>query len=169
MRRQVYLGALAAAVAAIVLALGSVTISMAQEQRGDRGPRGQFDPAQFLQRRMDAHKEQAKINDEEWQVIEPLLKDVMEKQTQQFRGRGFGRRPGGQGGPGAPAGMPEVEALQKALESEATPADEIKAKMKALRDARAKAEKDLQDAREKLRKVLTVRQEAQFVLMGTLD
>jgi hypothetical protein len=38
-----------------------------------------------------------------------------------------------------------------------------------LRDARKKAQSDLEQARENLKKVLTLRQEATFVEMGVLD
>jgi len=83
-----------------------------------------------------------------------------------------GRRMGGQGGPGGPFGgtpMPEVEALRTALDKEDTPAADIEAKLKNVRTARKAREADLQKAREELRKVLKIRQEAQLVLMGLLD
>jgi hypothetical protein len=41
--------------------------------------------------------------------------------------------------------------------------------MKAVRDARKKNEEALRKAREDLRKVLTMRQEAKLVLAGILD
>jgi len=64
---------------------------------------------------------------------------------------------------------PEVEALRDALASQDTSTDDIKAKLQALRDARKKQEADLETARENLKKVLTLRQEAILVEMGVLD
>jgi hypothetical protein len=104
---------------------------------------------------------------------------------------GPGGQPGQGGGPGAPGGQPgqggggpnadrpprdfrgepdpDVEALQAALDKQDTPAEDIKAKLTALRTSRTKKEAELKTAREELRKVLTVRQEAQMVLRGILD
>mgnify|MGYP001074398676 CR=1 FL=1 len=62
-----------------------------------------------------------------------------------------------------------MTALQTTLENKDASADDIKAKLTALRTSRAKKEADLKSAREELRKVLTLRQEAQLVLMGMLD
>jgi hypothetical protein len=101
------------------------------------------------------------------------------------RGFAFGGR-GGRGGPGGPGGQaggqagggrggrggggdasPEVAALEAAIE--AGDAAGIKAKLAEYRASRKKAAAELQQARESLRKVLTAKQEAQLVLMGTLD
>jgi len=160
---------------------------------GDQGgQRPQFDPAQMRARMLEGMKEALGCTDDEWKAIEPLVGNVMEKQQAArsggFRGgfRGFASRrgPGGdQAGPGGDRGGPpggdrgrfggtpdlEAEALSKALEAKDTPAKEIEARLKALRDARVKKEEELKKAREELRKVLTVRQEAQLVLMGMLD
>ena len=57
--------------------------------------------------------------------------------------------------------------MTKAIES--GNASDIKAKMEAVRAARKKAQAELQDAREKLRKVLTAKQEAQLFVAGMLD
>ena len=109
-----------------------------------------------------------------------------------FGGGGFGGRQrgggnggggnGGGGNGGAPAGgdqgtpnpnrptpAPEATDLKTALDADATTDDVIKAKLAALRDARKKAEADLDAAREDLKKVLTLRQEAVLVNMGILD
>jgi len=64
---------------------------------------------------------------------------------------------------------PEVVALQEALDKEETPEADLQAKLKDLRVARKKQEDDLKTARENLRELLTVRQEAMSVLMGLLD
>ena len=57
--------------------------------------------------------------------------------------------------------------MQKAIESKAS-ADELKAKLAKLREARKQKEANLEKAQEELRKVLSVRQEASAVLMGLL-
>ncbi len=75
------------------------------------------------------------------------------------RGRGFGRED-------TPA---EVKALQEALESDSTPVEEIKSKLDAYRKARQAQEKELEQAQDKLRQILSVRQEATLVMMGMLD
>ncbi len=64
--------------------------------------------------------------------------------------------------------MPELEALNRAIESKAS-ASEIKAALAKYREARKAREAALQRAQEELRKVLTVRQEAIAVANGWLD
>jgi len=152
-------------------------------QRPDQ-PR--FDPAQMRDMMVQRLREPLDVTDEEWKAIEPLVRNVVEKQ---FATRGGGRprrAPGerrGPAGPGerpgfaetgrraGPFGMvsPEADALRQALDEENTPAQEIEAKLKVLRDARKKAEVELQIARDELRKVLTIRQEAELVLEGILN
>jgi hypothetical protein len=110
-------------------------------------------------------------------------------------GPGGGRGPGGPGGGGAPGGgdpnaqggggrrggggpfggqddnSPVAQAsrdLQKAVESNASD-DEFKAKLAALRDARAKAKAELTAAQKELRELITVKQEAALVMMGMLE
>ena len=56
-----------------------------------------------------------------------------------------------------------------ALENKDTPADQIAAKLTALREARAKAKADLETAQKDLKEVLTPRQEAVMVSMGMLE
>jgi hypothetical protein len=144
-----------------------------------RGGRGGFDPAQMRQRMIERIQTQLGASDEEWQVIQPLLEDVMSKQRAATGARYGGImmlfRPRGDAGGGSSrrfgrgAPDPTVEALQKALENKDTPPAEIKAKLKALRESRAKAEAALKASREKLRAVLTLRQEAELVMLGVLD
>jgi hypothetical protein len=83
---------------------------------------------------------------------------------------GGDRGPGGPGGPGGDrGGSPEGQALRTTLENENAPAEEIKAKLTALRDSRKKAAAELDAARAELQKVVTVRQEAVLVAMGMLE
>src|SRR5438876_4704923 len=76
----------------------------------DRPQRGNFDPAEMQQRRMDNLKEQLEVKDDtEWNAIKPLITKVMDAQraamADRMRGafRGFGRG-GGQGGGGGGGG-----------------------------------------------------------------
>jgi hypothetical protein len=61
-----------------------------------------------------------------------------------------------------------VAALRSAIEANA-PADEIKAKLAKVREARKSKEAALESAQAELKKVLSVRQEATAVLMGLLS
>lgn len=133
---------------------------------------------QFRQRMREMVKTALKATDEEWAVIEPLLEKVETKQREAFASRFAamgGRRGGDRGGdrgnrPGGDRPVPpETEALKAALENESTPAAEIKAKLEALRASRKKANDELNQAREELRKVLTLRQEATLVTFGILE
>ena len=160
-------------------------------------PGGPGGNANFYQRMNDRLKAALQASDDEWAVIQPLLEKVQTAQRATMAGRfggfgGGGRRgnfgggpggggPGGAGPGGSPAagaspgarpnrpGSPEADALRAALASDSTPPAEIKAKLQALRDARKKAEADLDQAREDLEKVLTLRQEATLVEMGILE
>ncbi|MEK9949891.1 MAG: hypothetical protein VW579_12055, partial [Verrucomicrobiales bacterium] len=78
----------------------------------------------------------------------------------------FGGR-GGRGGRGGnqDGGDPELEALQSAIESGSS----IESKLAAYRAARDKKQADLKKAQDTLKSVLTVKQEAQAVLMGLID
>lgn len=128
-------------------------------------------PQDFRQRMDDRLKAELKTTSEEWTVIQPLLQKVVEKQRAIFAGR-FGGRRGGSGAGGASggqSGMPEADALRTAVDSDQTSNDDIKAKLAALRDARKKAVTELDQAREDLKKVLTLRQEAVLVSRGILD
>ena len=63
---------------------------------------------------------------------------------------------------------PEVEALRKAVDDKA-PADEIKAKLAAVKKANKDSQKKLDQAQADLRAILSVRQEAVAVLNGLLQ
>lgn len=142
---------------------------------GGGGP-GNFDPEQARQRMMERYKEQFGIKDDaEWKIVETRIEKVNEARRDiGFRGMGFGGRggPGGGGGGGGRRGFggepsPDAEALQKAIESNAS-GDEIKSKLAAYRASVKEKEAKLEKAQDELRKVLSVKQEAQAVLMGLL-
>ncbi len=154
-------------------------------ERGER-QRGNFDPEQARQRMAQAFKEQLKVTDDEWAVLQPKLERVQTAQRQTrggmgmmgggFRGGREGSREGG--GPGAqPEGserqVSDVERtsreLRTALQNESTTPGEIQEKLKAYREARVKAQGELTAAREDLKQLLTQRQEAVLVTMGVLE
>lgn len=127
---------------------------------------------------MERYKEQFGIKDDaEWKIVETRIEKVNEARREiGFRGMGFGGF-GGRGGPGGGGGggrrgfggepSPDAEALQKAIESNAS-GDEIKSKLAAYRASVKEKEAKLEKAQDELRKVLSVKQEAQAVLMGLL-
>jgi hypothetical protein len=154
--------------AVVVLAMLAPTFAEAQN-------RGNFDPAQFKQQRLDRIKEQLGSTDDEWKVLQPKIEKVMDAQMAGFGGGGFGRggRGGGNnGGDNAPPPTPTAKAameLRTLLENKDASADDIKAKLAALREARAKTKADLDAARKDLKEVLTQRQEAVLVTNGMLE
>lgn len=151
---------------------------------GQGGQRGNWDPAQMEQRMLDMMKERLGAQDDEWKVIEPKLKKVMDDQRE-LRGPGMrgmfggpgGRRGGqnGQGGQGGPQAPEPTTAVGKAaadLQSSITSGasdDAIDKKLAAYRDARDKAKTDMANDQKDLKGVLTAKQEAQLVIMGLLD
>jgi len=145
--------------------------------RQGRGGRGNWDPAQFQQMYMQRIKEALAATDEEWQVIEPLVKDVSDKRRElRTGGRMFGGRSrrGGTSGAGnteaaASNAAPETTALQKALDNKDSSAEALRTALDAHRAAQTKKRAEIEAAQETLKKVLTIRQEAVLVTMGLLD
>lgn len=157
------------------------------QQRGPRrGPR--FDREQMQRMMAERLKETLEISDEEWKVFEPRITKVLtlSRQSGGFGGMGMmmrGRRGGF--GPGAQAAAPGGDAqaqqqeltpvekstqeLQTLLDNKDAKPEEIKAKLTAFRDAREKARQELVKAQKELREIVSVRQEAQLVLMGLLN
>jgi len=153
---------------------------------GDRSRgRGNFDPNEWRQRRLDDTKDRLEVKDDaEWKVIQPLVEKVMEAQQAVMRDRMsgmFGRRSGGdrggdsssggdcarssRGGFGEPS--PEAEALQKAIDSKASGSD-MKAAIAKFQEARKKKMADMEAAQANLKAVLSVRQEAIATASGLL-
>jgi hypothetical protein len=145
----------------------------------------------------DRMKEQIGATDEQWKDIQPRLQKVMMLSRQvSVSGRGmiFGG-PGGFGGrrqtgtgrtrsqdagdrtrPGTGRAQVQQTAVGKAtaelrevLRNEEATADQIKAKLTALRTAKEKAQKELAAAQKDLKEKLNVKQEAFLVLSGYLN
>jgi Spy/CpxP family protein refolding chaperone len=160
------------------LGLGLMVSPFATAQ--DRGNRGGFDPARFMEERLNQTKESLGASDDEWQVIKPKIEKVYNAQfasmASRFGGSGRDRSRGSDRGssdrsnrgPTSPAATAARE-LRDALDNKDTPADQIVAKLAALREARNKAKAELEAAQKDLQSVLTPRQEAVLVAAGTLD
>jgi hypothetical protein len=177
-------GWLSAAVLSAAVA-GATAPASAQENPGNNAPAGQQDQAnprggqrgnmeQFRQRMEQRLKEQLGVNDEEFKALQPKIEEVMKLQRD-ASGRGGmmgGRRRGGQNGAQANAPSSPVqtarEDLRKTLDNKDASADDIKAKLTALRDAETKAQGDLDKAQQNLKELLTQRQEAVLVMDGIL-
>lgn len=178
----------------VALIVAGVSVGQPQgrtgRQDGQRGgQRGMFNPERMRQMMAQRMKEQLGASDEEWQVLGPRLTKVMSLTRQAGPGMGIGRMfMGGRRGPqGGPQGRPQGDrprgpfgqeetavskagdALQTTLENASASSDDIKAKLTVLRTAKEKARQDLATAQKELREVLTLRQEAQLVLMGMLN
>ena len=103
-------------------------------------------------------------DDAEWQLIADRITKVSELRRATTAGA-FGLR----GGPRASASSNSEQAALRAAVTEKLPDAEIKARLERLREAHKQAEAKLDQAREDLRSVLTVRQEAIAVLAGLLQ
>lgn len=147
--------------------------------QGGPGGGGNWDPAQMRQRMMERMREEFDVKDDtEWKLISERIEKVNDARRETAArgmgmmfggGRGGGGGQGGGGGRGGFGGepMPEQDALQKAVESNA-PSDEIKTKLAKYREALKAKEAKLAKAQDDLRQVLSVKQEAKAVLMGML-
>ena len=171
--------------ASVIVTLAAATPALAQRNDGGGPP----DFAEMRQRMLDRMKEMLSASDDEWKVLLPKIEKVQQLQRDAstrggmfmlFGPGGPGGGPGGPGGPpggfGGPGGdqpqSPVVEKaqdLRAALENKDTSPDQLKAKLQALRDARAKAKEDLTKAQGDLREVLTTRQESVLVMLGMLE
>ena len=157
--------------ASTVLATAQDNNNQNRDRGGDR--RGNYED--FQKRMNERLKASLKVTDEEWSVMQPLIEKVQTKQRDAMGSRFGGGRPrgdnnsgGASSGPARP-GEAESNALRTAVENEGTSPEEIKAKLAAVRNQRQKAAGELAQAREELKKVVTVRQEATLVSMGLLE
>ncbi len=189
-RRAIILGIVACSLALVLAGLSVAQPPARSDRGGERGP-GRFDPERMRQMMAERMKEQLGADDEAWKVMQPRLMKVMELNRQASGGPGRGgmffgglRRPRGgddaqgPGGRRGPQGQPdrELTAVEKAgeqlrttLENQSASPEQIKKELTALRAAREKAKQDLAAAQQELRQILTLRQEAQLVLVGVLN
>ena len=161
------------------ISISQETAETQPERRRDSRERGRRDPEQMRQRMVERMKETLEVKDEEWKVLEPRITKVFSLMLQTrgrfFRGRRFQgqRRPDSEQASRTERQQSKVEKAQNELrtilENKDAKTAEIKQKLKALREAQEKAKQELAKAQEELRGVLTLRQEAQLVLMGILN
>jgi len=168
---------------ALFLSAGSISAQNDAGGGGGGGGRGNFDPAQMQERIMTNVREQLGFtNDTEWNAIQPMVQKVLDARRDAGggnMGRLFGR--GNRGGNNANANnnsgrrggfggtpSPEAEALQKAIDDNA-PTAQIKAALAKYKTSQKAKQDKLVQAQESLRKVLTVKQEAQAALLGLVD
>lgn len=145
---------------------------------GGGGRRGNFDPAEMQQRIMEnIRKEMSVTNNDEWKVIETRVQKVMDARREvgfPGMGRMWGRRGGPDGNADRPRRggfanpSPELEALQKAIDSNA-PVEQVKAAVQKYRESRKAKEAVLEKAQAELQKVLSVKQEAVAVSFGLVN
>lgn len=162
----------------------SVPAAMAQNNGGPGGGfggfgRGNFDPAQMQQRMMDNIREELGFtNDTDWNAVQPLIQKVMEAERGTPRGLNMGmmfRRPGGDNNQNRPRRggffgqpSPEEQALQQAVDNH-VPDAQLKQSLAKYQASIKQKEAQLTQAQDNLRKVLTIRQEAQATLLGLLQ
>ena len=132
---------------------------------GGRGGRPRFDPARMQQMMMERLKKTLEATDEEWQALEPMVGEVLNKRRDLMVGR-MGRRRRDNAEDDT---FPEATALRESLEAEDAKPEDIKAKLAAYRAAKQKKTDDLKAAEDALKKVLTAKQEATLVLRGIID
>jgi len=180
---------------AIGLLLGGLALVPALSQDSDRGERSGRDRdrspearrermAEMRTRMMQRMQEQLDASDEEWTAMKPLIEQVMEARRGFGRGFAFGGRGRGgrfgRGGEGrreavdrverdAPETVQKVRALREILDREDADAKTISRALADLRASRKRAEAKLVTARQELRNILTLRQEAMCVMSGLLD
>jgi chromosome segregation ATPase len=105
-------------------------------------------------------KEQLGVSEAEWTVVRPRLEAVYERvHAQPVRGNVE---------PTTPVEQRRKE-LRELLRDENAEAEQIKARLSALRAEKEKARQELAKARRELQQIMTLRQEAVLVLAGLLE
>ncbi|MEC7201591.1 MAG: hypothetical protein VXW84_13200 [Verrucomicrobiota bacterium] len=168
--------------AAMAMFLGNADLQAqgrsGQGGKGDKGgPAGRggqergrgWDFGDMRARMMERMQEQFGFSDAEFKAIRPLIEDVQTKQREALGSRmasmfrGFTGRGGGRGG------REESNAEQSALERAVEANSSIESKLAAYRKVRDEKRAALKKSQDTLKSVLTLKQEAQAVLMGLID
>jgi hypothetical protein len=179
-RRTIGIGVVAAL--AVLMVVGMAT---GQPGGGAGGPGGgggfgggMGDPAEMQQMMDQMNMERLGATEAQWKTVGPKF-NAVQTLTRSIGGGGMGMMGGRRGGMGM-GGMPGAEptAMDKARESlttvldnaSATP-EQIQGAVKAFRDARDKAKKDLVTAQADLKKAIgtDAKMEARLIGMGMLD
>ncbi len=114
------------------------------------------------QRAFEALKSQLQLSDQEWAAVKPRLQAVYDLV------RPLSHLPGESAAPKTEVEQKSRE-LREVLRDDKADMGQIKAKLAAYRAAKAKANQELAAARQNLRQIMNVRQEAVLVLNGLLD
>lgn len=146
---------------------GAPDPAMRADRAARRANAGNFNPAEMQARMLTALRTQMDVTDDaEWALISERLQKVVDMRRNQL----VASFAGGRGGAGRFGGQadPEADALRAAI-TDKLPDAEIKSRLGHLRDARKQNEAKIEQAREDLRAVLSVRQEAVLVMAGLLN
>ncbi|MBX3739312.1 MAG: hypothetical protein KF715_21670 [Candidatus Didemnitutus sp.] len=143
--------------------------------RRDRSERGEarranFNPAEMQARLLTGLRTQMEVADDaEWQIISERVTRILDLRRAEaaLNLAGLGRLGGAMANRLGIQSSAEMDALRSAVTDKATDA-ELKSRLEKLREVRKQNETNLNQAREELRAVLTVRQEAIAVLAGLL-
>jgi hypothetical protein len=131
--------------------------------------------AKAKQQMSEYWRKQLDVSEDEWKVLGPKLENVQTLSNQVRYGAMYGGNmavviPGAQGEQPKQSDLQKSSAdLRTLLQNKDSKPEDIKKALTAYRDAREKAKQQLAAAQKELRELLTVRQEAQLVTMGTLD
>jgi predicted outer membrane protein len=114
------------------------------------------------QQALEGLRDQLGVSDQEWAVLKPRIQVVHDL---------VHPAPPPMGKSDAPRTEAELRSreLRELLQDQKAPPDQIKARLTALRAAKEHAAQQLINARQGLRQLLTLRQEALLVLNGLLD
>jgi len=190
----------------VAICAASLSFSALAQPGGDRGDRGDrrggdrrgggwnmqdMDPeqrAQIMERMRERMAEQSKrnlerqqeamgMNDDEFEIVGPMIERVQKLVVEQAVGGGGGRGGmarfmGNMSDMVSEEGKKVIDAtskLRELLEDENVGGGDLKPALGALRSARTAHAGALKTAREELRSVLSSKQEAQMVLSGLLD
>lgn len=170
---------------AIMAVLALTSAAMAQTSQpakgpagGDWGTGGQLTPEETKKWMENYRKQLSKqeqtflgATDDEWKVLEPKVLQVEKlKMEAQFGGARTYIIPGVTSPTDEPTDLQKAsEQLAKVLKNKDVKPEDIKAALEAFRKAKTKVNEDLAKARAQLKELLTVKQEAQLVLKGTLE
>jgi hypothetical protein len=143
-----------------------------------------MDPAEMQKRVMENIRDQMSVtNAEDWNVLQARVQKVLDARRDAGPGGNFGRmfrrRGGNDGADNGPGGgrrggmfggtpSPELEALDKTIESNA-PAEQLKSAMQRYRDSHKTKEAALEKAQADLKQILTVKQEAVALSLGLVN
>ena len=129
-----------------------------------------FDPNSLRKAASDRLREALGATEEEWTVLAPKVEKVQMLSMQTRGGMMMGMGMFIMGGRGTETEvMKASQALGQVLKDKDSTPGQIKTALQVLRDAKAKAKADLEQAQKELKEVLSVRQEAVLVQWGLLE